>query len=40
LLGGGEGRALVQHADTWMRGCGVVDPERYATMLTPGLEIR
>jgi hypothetical protein len=36
LLGGPEGRALVETADAWMRGERVKNPERMAAMLAPG----
>jgi hypothetical protein len=36
LLGGEEGRALVEAADLWMIKQGIVAPERMAAMLSPG----
>jgi hypothetical protein len=36
LLGGDEGRALVEAADAWMRGELILNPERMAAMLAPG----
>jgi len=35
LLGGEEGRALVEAADAWMGKQGIVSPERMAAMLAP-----
>jgi eukaryotic-like serine/threonine-protein kinase len=37
VLGGNEGRALVEHAEQWMRDQGVADPTAFASMLSPGL---
>jgi serine/threonine protein kinase len=37
LLGGDEGKALVQKADAWMRGERIIRPARMAQMLLPGL---
>jgi hypothetical protein len=36
LLGGEEGRVLVEAADAWMGQQGIVAPERMAAMLAPG----
>jgi hypothetical protein len=36
VLGGEEGRALVEAASAWMRAQGVADPERITAMLAPG----
>jgi hypothetical protein len=36
LRGGAEGTALVAQAEAWMRGQGIVRPERFAAMLAPG----
>ena len=36
LLGGDEGRALVQRADATMREEGIVRPDRIAALLAPG----
>jgi hypothetical protein len=36
LRGGTEGAALVAQAEAWMRGQGIVRPERFAAMLAPG----
>jgi hypothetical protein len=36
LLGGEEGRALVEAADAWMRNERIKDPERMTAMLAPG----
>jgi serine/threonine protein kinase/tetratricopeptide (TPR) repeat protein len=36
LLGGQEGRALVESADTWMTSERIRNPERMSTMLMPG----
>ncbi|MFZ5470650.1 MAG: serine/threonine-protein kinase PknK [Myxococcota bacterium] len=35
LLGGDEGRALIEAADGWMRGQDIARPERMAAMLAP-----
>ena len=37
LVGGAEGTALVQAADAWMAGQGVVAPARLTAVLAPGL---
>ncbi|MFI5309279.1 MAG: hypothetical protein ACHQ53_18125, partial [Polyangiales bacterium] len=37
LLGGDEGRAMVAETDALFRAGGVVDPERFADILSPGL---
>jgi hypothetical protein len=36
VLGGDEGRALVEAADAWMRGERIQNPERMTAMLAPG----
>ena len=36
LLGGEEGQALIETADAWMAGQGVVRPDRMSAMLVPG----
>jgi serine/threonine protein kinase len=36
LRGGTEGAALQARAEAWMRGQGIVRPERFAAMLAPG----
>jgi hypothetical protein len=36
LLGGEEGRKLVEEANDFMRGAGVTKPDRIATLLAPG----
>ena len=36
LLGGEEGRALVQSADAWMANERILNPERMTAMLAPG----
>jgi eukaryotic-like serine/threonine-protein kinase len=36
LLGGAEGRTLVEHAQLWMRDQGVVAPDAFAGLLSPG----
>jgi hypothetical protein len=36
LRGGADGVALVAQAEAWMRGQGIVRPERFAAMLAPG----
>ncbi len=40
LVGGDEGRALVQQADAFFTAAGVADPEPYAASLLPGIAIR
>ena len=35
LLGGDEGRALVEASEAWMRDQGIKNPERWAAMLAP-----
>jgi hypothetical protein len=37
LVGGDQGRAMIQQAEVTMKTQGVRIPERYAQMLTPGL---
>ena len=37
LIGGIEGQALVREADEWFRDQGVVNPERFAAFMAPGL---
>jgi tRNA A-37 threonylcarbamoyl transferase component Bud32 len=37
LVGGDEGRLLIEQADEWMRGQQVVSPERTTALLVPGL---
>jgi eukaryotic-like serine/threonine-protein kinase len=37
LIGGADGCALVEEASAWMRGQGVVEPDRMAAMLAPGI---
>ena len=37
ILGGDEGRELVERADSWMRSHGVRDPGRMTAALVPGL---
>jgi len=36
LLDGGEGAALVEEAEAWMRGEGVVSPSRMSALIAPG----
>ncbi|MCG8424481.1 MAG: AAA family ATPase [Proteobacteria bacterium] len=36
LLGGDEGRELVQSAEAWMNGQDIADPDRMTAMLAPG----
>lgn len=36
VVGGEQGRALVEAADSWMAGQGIQNPERMAAMLAPG----
>jgi len=36
VLGGDEGAALVEEAEQWMRGQGIVRPDRWTAMLAPG----
>lgn len=36
LVQGDEGRALIASADSWLRGQGVRDPQRWSAMLAPG----
>ena len=36
LIGGDEGRSLVEQADAWMRSQGVVNPARMAACMAPG----
>ncbi|MCC7535680.1 MAG: protein kinase [Deltaproteobacteria bacterium] len=36
IVGGAEGRAMIEAADAWMRERGVVDPARMTAMLIPG----
>ena len=36
LLGGDEGRALVDKAETWMVGQGIRNPERMTNLFVPG----
>jgi tetratricopeptide (TPR) repeat protein len=36
LLGGEEGRGLIEGADAWMAGQGIVNPARMTAMLAPG----
>jgi hypothetical protein len=38
LVGGDEGRAMVERAETWMSGEGIVDRARMAAMLAPGFD--
>jgi tRNA A-37 threonylcarbamoyl transferase component Bud32/tetratricopeptide (TPR) repeat protein len=36
LRGGAEGRALIEQADTWMKGQQIQRPDRWTAMLAPG----
>jgi hypothetical protein len=36
LIGGDQGRALVEAANTWMIGQNIKNPDRITAMLTPG----
>jgi hypothetical protein len=36
VVGGGEGRALVEAADGWLAEQGVKVPARFAAMIAPG----
>ena len=38
LIGGDEGRQLIEGADTLMKNEGIVDPARFARMLVPGFD--
>ena len=38
LIGGDEGRALLQLADAWVAAESVVRPDRYTNMMAPGFE--
>jgi hypothetical protein len=40
LLGGGQGREIAVQADRWMQNQEIVNPERVAAMLAPGLSPR
>jgi hypothetical protein len=38
LVGGDEGNAMVDGAETWMNGEGIIDRARMAAMLAPGFD--
>jgi hypothetical protein len=40
LIGGAEGRALVELASAWMKDEGIESPEGYVRMLAPGFVAR
>ena len=40
MLGGDEGRALVETADAWMRSETIVNPERMTEVFAPGFDRR
>lgn len=38
VIGGEQGRALIEEADTWLRERGAVDPAHFVSIMMPGIE--